>query len=138
VIFPELEGASGFAEQQAVLEKIGALSPRVVIPGHGRPFTEVGAALDNARRRLDYLRSDPQRNARHGAKVLIKFWLLDVRSATRDQLHDHFARTDYLRLIHRRYFAGQDFAQMVDAHVAELVRAGAAEFSGGMLHNRDA
>ena len=138
VIFPELEGASGFAEQQAVLEKIGALSPRVVIPGHGRPFTEVGAALDNARRRLDYLRSDPQRNARHGAKVLIKFWLLDVRSATRDQLHDHFARTDYLRLIHRRYFAGQDFAQMVDAHVAELVRAGAAEFSGGVLHNRDA
>jgi len=138
VIFPELEGASGFAEQQAALERIGALSPRVVIPGHGRPFTEVGAALDNARRRLDYLRSDPQRNARHGAKVLIKFWLLDVRSATRDQLHDHFARTDYLRLIHRRYFAGQDFAQMVDAHVAELVRAGAAEFSGGVLHNRDA
>jgi len=27
---------------------------------------------------------------------------------------------------------------MVEAHVAELVRAGAAEFSGGMLHNRDA
>jgi glyoxylase-like metal-dependent hydrolase (beta-lactamase superfamily II) len=138
VIFPELEGASGFAEQQAVLETIGALSPRIVIPGHGRPFTEVGAALDNAHRRLAYLRSDPQRNARHGSKVLIKFWLLEVRRTTLDSLHDHFARTDYLRLIHRRYFAGEDFARMVDAHVAELVRAGAAEFSGGMLHNRDA
>jgi hypothetical protein len=69
--------------------------------------------------------------------VLIKFWLLDVRSATPEQLHAHFARTDYLRLIHERYFPRQDFAQMIDAHVAELVRAGAAEFAGGLLHNRD-
>ena len=137
VLFPELEGASGFAEQQAVLETIDALSPRTVIPGHGAAFTEVGAALEKAHQRLEYLRSDPERNARHGSKVLIKFWLLDVRSATPEQLHAHFAHTDYLRLIHERYFPRQDFAQMIDAHVAELVRAGAAEFAGGLLHNRD-
>ncbi len=40
VIFPELEGESGFAEQQAVLEAIAALDVRVVIPGHGAPFTQ--------------------------------------------------------------------------------------------------
>jgi glyoxylase-like metal-dependent hydrolase (beta-lactamase superfamily II) len=137
VIFPELEGASGFAEQQAVLDRISALSPRVVIPGHGAPFSESNAALDVAYRRLEYLRSDPERNARHGSKVLIKFWLLDVRSTTLEQLHEHFARTDYLRLIHQRYFPRQDFAQMIDAHVAELVRAGAAEFAGGLLRNKD-
>ena len=137
VIFPELEGSSGFAEQQAVLETIGALSPRTVVPGHGAAFTEVGAALETAHRRLEYLRSDPERNARHGSKVLIKFWLLDVRSTTLEQLHAHFARTGYLRLIHQRYFPRQDFAQMIDAHVAELVRAGAAEFAGGLLCNRN-
>jgi len=137
VIFPELEGSSGFAEQQAVLDTISALSPRTVLPGHGAPFSEAGAALEIAYRRLEYLRSDPQRNARHGSKVLIKFWLLDVRSATLDQLHEHFARTEYLRLIHRRYFPRQDFAQMIDEHVAELVRTGAAEFAGGLLRNRD-
>jgi glyoxylase-like metal-dependent hydrolase (beta-lactamase superfamily II) len=137
VIFPELEGESGFAEQQAALERIAALSPRTVIPGHGAPFAEPEAALEVAFRRLEYLRSDPERNARHGSKVLIKFWLLNVRSATPEQLHAHFAATGYLRLIHRRYFARLDFAQMIDAHVAELVRAGAAEFAGGRLHNRD-
>jgi glyoxylase-like metal-dependent hydrolase (beta-lactamase superfamily II) len=137
VIFPELEGSSGFAEQQQVLERISAMAPRIVVPGHGAPFSEAAAALDTACRRLEYLRSDPERNARHGSKVLIKFWLLDVRSASLAQLHEHFARTDYLRLIHRRYFPRQDFAQMIDAHVAELVRAGAAEFAGGLLHNRD-
>ena len=137
VIFPELEGASGFAEQQEVLDRISALSPRIVIPGHGATFGEAGAALEIAYRRLEYLRSDPQRNARHASKVLIKFWLLDARSTTLEQLHRHLAGTDYLRLIHRRYFPRQDFAQMIDTHVAELVRAGAAEFAGGLLHNRD-
>jgi len=137
VIFPELEGASGFAEQQQVLDRIAGLAPRTVIPGHGAPFADAGAALEIAYRRLEYLRSDPERNARHASKVLIKFWLLEVRSTTLERLHRHFAATDYLRLIHQRYFPRQDFAQMIDAHVAELVRAGAAQFAGGLLHNRD-
>ena len=137
VIFPELEGDSGFAEQQQVLDRIAALSPRVVIPGHGAAFAEAGAALDIAYRRLDYLRRDPERNGRHAAKVLIKFWLLDVRRTSLEQLHRHFAATEYLRLIQRRYFPRQDIAQVIDAQVAELVRAGAAEFAGGLLHNRD-
>lgn len=137
VIFPELEGGSGFAEQQAVLDRIGALSPRIVVPGHGAPFGDAGAALEVAYRRLEYLRSDPQRNARHAAKVLIKFWLLDVRRTTPEQMQRHFAHTDYLRLIHQRYFPRQDFAQMIDLLVAELIRAGAADFAGGMLHNRN-
>ena len=137
VIFPELEGTSGFAEQQAVLDRISALAPRIVIPGHGAAFADSGAALEAAYRRLEYLRSDPQRNARHAAKVLIKFWLLDVRSTTMQRLHRHFARTDYLRLIQRRYFPRLDLAQMIDSYVDELVRAGAAEFAGGLLHNRD-
>src|SRR5512137_2581124 len=102
VIFPELEGASGFAEQQDVLDRISALSPRIVIPGHGATFGEPSAALDRAYRRLEILRSDPERNARHASKVLIKFWLLDVRSTTLEHLHRHFAGTDYLRLIQQR------------------------------------
>jgi len=137
ILFPELEGESGFAEQQAVLEHIEHLAPRVVVPGHGAPFAEVGAALERALRRLESFRSDPERNARHASRVLIKFWLLDVRSTSLPALHEHFARSEYLPLIHRRYFAGHDFAQMIDAYVGELVRVGAAEFAGGLLHNRD-
>lgn len=41
VIFPELEGASGFAEARATLELIAGLDVAVVIPGHGRPFTDL-------------------------------------------------------------------------------------------------
>ena len=137
VIFPELEGHSGFKEQQQALETIVRLSPRTVVPGHGAAFTAVDAALEVAFRRLDSLRSDPERNARHAAKVLIKFWLLEVRSTTLDNLHQHFSATQYMRLIHQRYFSRREFGPLIDSFVQELVGAGAAEFAGGRLHNRD-
>ncbi|MBN3755823.1 MBL fold metallo-hydrolase [Paraburkholderia sp. Tr-20389] len=79
VIFPELEGESGFAEQQAVLELIGTLDVKTVIPGHGAPFSDVHAALDRALSRVTWLRADPARNAKNALKVLIVFKLLDAR-----------------------------------------------------------
>ena len=82
VIFPELEGDSGFAEQQAVLEAIAALDVRVVIPGHGAPFSNVEQALERAFSRLAWLRADPARNAKNALKVLIVFKLLDVRATS--------------------------------------------------------
>nr|WKF58071.1 Nitric oxide reductase [Paraburkholderia busanensis] len=80
VIFPELEGESGFAEQQAVLEAIAKLDVRAVIPGHGAPFTNVDQALERAFSRVAWLRADPARNARNALKVLIVFKLLEVRA----------------------------------------------------------
>ncbi|WP_321952581.1 MBL fold metallo-hydrolase [Paraburkholderia bannensis] len=80
VIFPELEGGSGFAEQQAVLDAIAQLDVATVIPGHGAPFSDVGAALDRAYSRLAWLRADPSRNAKNALKVLIVFKLLEVRA----------------------------------------------------------
>jgi glyoxylase-like metal-dependent hydrolase (beta-lactamase superfamily II) len=136
-IFPEVEGASGFAEQRSVLEWIGRVRPRVVIPGHGRPFVEVDAAVDRALRRLDALAASPQRNARHIAKVLVKFWLLQVRSATLAELIEHLAGTRYLQTIHQRYFADQTDAAVIERAVAELIAGGAAARHGDRIDNLD-
>ncbi|MEK9720147.1 MAG: MBL fold metallo-hydrolase [Quisquiliibacterium sp.] len=78
IIFPELSGQSGFDEQQAVLDLIESLAPEVVIPGHGRAFNKVPAAIARARDRLAALREDPSRNARNAIKALVKFLLLDL------------------------------------------------------------
>ena len=77
VIFPELDGESGFAEARATLDLIATLDVRLVIPGHGAPFADIGAALARARRRLDFLAADPVRNAENAVKVLLKFLLLE-------------------------------------------------------------
>jgi len=90
VIFPELEGIPGFAEQAATLELIGQLQPRVVIPGHGAPFGEhdgaVSAALAAARSRIGWLSEEPRRNADNALKVLLAFKLLEARRMTVDDL----------------------------------------------------
>jgi glyoxylase-like metal-dependent hydrolase (beta-lactamase superfamily II) len=86
VIFPELEGQSGFAEQQAVLDLIGELDVDIVIPGHGAPFSNLQPALERAYSRLAWLRADPARNAKNALKVLIVFKLLDVRVMSFDAL----------------------------------------------------
>jgi len=136
-IFAEVEGQSGFAEQRAVLEWIERQRPRCVIPGHGSPFTEVTAALDRAAARLDVLAASPERNARHVAKVMLKFWLLQVRETTRDHLVRQLAGTRYLEAIRERYFADRPAAAILERALAELVAAGAAEVSGERIVNRD-
>lgn len=136
-IFPEIEGDSGFAEQAAMLDLIEDLSPRLVIPGHGAPFGDVTAALARARRRLDALASDPVRNARQVAKVLIKFYLLDVRSLPYEALVRHLAGARYFSVINERYFR-LPLEELIAASVRELVAVGAAEWRDDLVVNRDA
>ena len=59
VVFPELDGERAFDEVAAVLGVIERLSPHLVIPGHGAPFTDVAGALQRARSRLAGLRGRP-------------------------------------------------------------------------------
>ena len=79
-IFPELWGESGFEEVAQTLDLMESLSISLVIPGHGKPFVDVAKSIATARSRLDYLAEDPKRNARHGAKVLLKYKLIEWRS----------------------------------------------------------
>jgi glyoxylase-like metal-dependent hydrolase (beta-lactamase superfamily II) len=135
-IFPEIEGESGFAEQAAMLELIARLVPRVVVPGHGAPFTDVDAALGRAHQRLAALSADPARNARQVAKALIKFYLLDVRSLQLEVLVRHLSGARYFNVINDRYFR-VPFEQLIERSVHELIAVGAAECHDGVVANRD-
>lgn len=73
------------------LDRIEALAPRVVIPGHGAPFTDVGAALERSRTRLAQLRADPVRAAIQAARGMFAFALLDRRALPLDTLPGYFA-----------------------------------------------
>jgi len=136
VIFPELEGESGFAEQRAILRLIGSLGPRLVIPGHGAPFTDIGAALQRAHARLDALSASLERNARHAAKVLVKFYLLEARKVAMQDLIAHVAGARYFRLINERYFR-MPFDEFVRQQVTELAASGAAVIDGDTVIDSD-
>lgn len=135
VIFPELDGESGFGETRATLELIAGLDVRLVIPGHGAPFTEVVKALDTAFSRIDYLAADPARNAQNAIKVLLKFLLLERQQMPLADVPQLLSQIRLFAESNTRYLhqSEQELAQWA---VTQLVRAGAAAIEGDVLHDR--
>lgn len=131
-IFPELAGEPGFAEQRDTLDMIAALRPRVVIPGHGRVFEEVDAALARAYSRLAYLSADPVRNARAILKVLVKFLLLERRNVTLGEVAGAIDEAAYFVQMNQRFFRQPANALAREAAMA-LVKVGAARLEGELL-----
>jgi glyoxylase-like metal-dependent hydrolase (beta-lactamase superfamily II) len=136
VIFPELDGESGFAETRATLELIATLDIRLVIPGHGAPFTDAGKALATAFSRIDYLAADPVRNAQNALKVLLKFLLLERQKIALADVPQLLSKIRFFAAVNRRYLQLPE-PQLAQWTIDQLMRAGAAAIDGDMLVNRD-
>lgn len=133
IVFPALFGdATAFAATRSTLDRIGRLDLRAVIPGHGAPFADVSAALERAHRRLDGYERDPRRLARHCAKVMLVFALLERRRMPLAGLAEYCARVGILRHVNREFLglAPQAFADWL---VADLERGGAVRRDGADL-----
>jgi glyoxylase-like metal-dependent hydrolase (beta-lactamase superfamily II) len=134
VIFPELDGESGFAEERATLDLIAGLELRLVIPGHGAPFSDVAGALARARSRLDYLEADPVRNAQNALKVLLKFLLLERQRIALADVPQLLLAMPVFEAANRN-FLHQSPEQLGTWAVSQLVRAAAARIEGEYLLN---
>ncbi|MDO8284327.1 MAG: MBL fold metallo-hydrolase [Rhodoferax sp.] len=135
VIFPELEGLDAFDTVADTLDLIEALSPAMVIPGHGRVFTDLAPSLAFARARLRGFQADPAKHIQHAAKVLLKFKLLETQSQTLESFLAWAQATPYFVQIHQAHFAQTDFSQWANGLILDLVRVGAARREGLMVHN---
>ena len=135
VVFPEIEGIAAFDTARQTLNRLAELSVEWVIPGHGAPFRGISAAIARAHSRLDGFIGDPRRHARHAAKVLIKFHLLEIQSADRTELMEWIRLTRYMQLTHARHFNTQLFDPWAASMVTELAISGALSISGEMIQN---
>jgi glyoxylase-like metal-dependent hydrolase (beta-lactamase superfamily II) len=135
VVFPELEGASAFDDVGRTLDAIAGLRVRWIIPGHGAPFRGLGAAIERARSQLDSFKANPARHARHAAKVLMKFHLLELGDVTSNDLFAWEDATDYLSLCHRAHFCSTTFRSWCAELVGELAAADALRIDGDRIIN---
>jgi len=135
VVFPELWGEGGFEEVMQTLQLIERLPIALVIPGHGKPFVDVAGALDNAKSRLTYLSGDPKRNAQHGAKVLLKYKLLEWRKKDLCLVEDWIRETPILSAC--AHYLGMNLDELMVWLPRALVSAGAAQIVQGQLVNVD-
>ena len=136
VIFPELEGIEAFDDVAVTLDLIERLNPRVVVPGHGGVFKYTPDILAIARKKLDDFVKDPTKLARHGAKVLLKFKLLEKQKLLLSEFIEWAAGTPCLVQYQRRFFANLDFNLWVQQLCEELIVAGVARREGNNLFNQ--
>lgn len=133
VIFPELVGESGFAEQDAMLALIAALDVQTVLPGHGPAFADPPSVIETARKRLASLRADPVRNARYAMKVMIKYLMLDLEEVDEAVLARRVAGASVLRSAAALLDLSVETA--FDWAVGELTTQGALRRVNGRLFN---
>lgn len=132
IIFSELAGEPGFARQQATLELIAQLSPKLVIPGHGAPFTEVVAALANAQSRIRWLMDDPKRNADNAIKALLAFKLMAHQRLNLAEIAHLVQQSQIFNTVIQSHYP-DDPAQLGELFAQQLVKAGAAWRDGDDL-----
>ena len=135
VVFPEIVGEPGFDDVRRTLEMLASLSVRWVIPGHGAPFADFEPAIARAFKRLRGLAADPARHARHAAKVLIKFHLLEVQSCSIDELSHWLDHVPYIATTHGMYFADVSIQKWRAELLGELTESGALSIEGRRVRN---
>jgi len=135
VVFPEIAGEPGFDDVAAVLETIAALPVKVVVPGHGAPFTDVTAALARARSRIAGFQADPARHARHAVKVLVKYHVMEEGAQALDDLVAWAVDTPLLRGVWVRHppLGSADPGTWVRQVVEDLVAGGALARRGDQV-----
>jgi glyoxylase-like metal-dependent hydrolase (beta-lactamase superfamily II) len=131
VLPPELDPAA-LPAARATLETLGRLDVRVVVPGHGEPFTGFAAAIDRALARTAAFEADPLRVARHALKVMLTFTLLERRKMAVAELPAYVDRVEIYRALNALYFRTPP-ERLAETLVAELEKAGAVRRSEGFL-----
>jgi glyoxylase-like metal-dependent hydrolase (beta-lactamase superfamily II) len=117
---------------RATLDAIAALDVRTVIPGHGTPFGDTGAALERAYRRLEGMERDSRRTARSALKAMLMFALLAHRRLDLATLPAYLDGIGFYRDVNDAIFhlPTAELAQML---VDELERSGAVRREHGWL-----
>jgi glyoxylase-like metal-dependent hydrolase (beta-lactamase superfamily II) len=117
---------------RATIAMLAALDIGLVIPGHGEPFTDVGAALDRAGKRIAAFEADSLRVARHALKVNLMFALLDQQRMRLDGMPAYVARVGLYRDFNALFFRLPP-ARLAELLMGELEQAGAARRNGDWL-----
>lgn len=128
-IFPTEEANPALDNAFATLDAIEKLNPRIVIPGHGAPFSDVAEAIERARGKLGAFAVDPAKNARHVVKVMLMFNLLDRGSLRLDSLASYLEKIQVYRDMNER-FIRCEYSQLAERTLSDLVKTGAVKIDG--------
>jgi glyoxylase-like metal-dependent hydrolase (beta-lactamase superfamily II) len=132
ILLPGPDRNVRLAATRATLETIAKLPVRTVVPGHGRPFTDVQEALECSLNRLAAFERDELRMVRHVLKVMFVFSLMDRRRMPVSELVAYLESVPLYRDFNRQFFQ-MDGAALAQLVVGSLERSGAVRRQDGFL-----
>lgn len=126
-----LDGAAAAATALASLERLAALSPRVLLTAHGPVPADTGAALGKALQRARRLVDDPQGAVWYGARRIFAYALMIREGIDTEEVEAY--------LLARRWLADaalqldRDPQGLAEELVTGMLRSGAVVVEGGRL-----
>ena len=135
VVFPELVGIDAFDEVGQTLDLIEQLKPTTIIPGHGAVFTEVAPALALARSKLEAFARNPERHARYGAKVLLKYKLLELHQVASADFMKWATGIRYIQTLHQTHAPHMSVQDWVQELLKDLQRSQALAIQDNLIVN---
>jgi len=131
-VWPE-EGANPYIEAaREALATIERLAPAIVIPGHGAPFFDAAGSIAQVRSKLDAFARDPVKTARHMAKAMFVFALLDRQTMNAADVPAYVRRVPCYRQLSERFF-GMGAAALAEWLLADLSRGRAVTIDHGVV-----
>ena len=135
VVFPELEGEEAFSDVAKTLDIIEKLGPKIVIPGHGSVFEYQTKNMVSARTRLEAFEKNPEKHAKHAAKVLIKFKLIEWQKIPIEKLVSWAEETTHLKNIYSSFFKKTKFSDWINGLLLELEHSKVAKIQNLSILN---
>ena len=135
VVFPELEGVSAFNEVSQTLDLIESLQAKWIIPGHGAIFQDVESALVVARKKLDGFVQNPEKHARYGAKVLLKYKLLELHQIASADFMKWATGIRYIQTLHQTHAPHMSVQDWVQDLLKDLQRSQALAIQDNLIVN---
>jgi hypothetical protein len=117
---------------RATLDMLAGLDISIVIPGHGAPFTDAGAALERAYQRTAAFEASSLRVAKYALKALLSFALLDRRRLPLAEMPAYVDSVEIYRDFNQRFFRLPP-TELAEILITELERAGAVRREAGWL-----
>jgi len=127
-----VEGSRAIFSMLESLEKLRELEVRMVYPGHGRPFTDLAAAVRRAVRRLEEYLKDRTRIGDDLLKKIVVYTLMMKRSADADTFFRYLEGTPWFVETVDLYFHG-DYRAKYDGIMQRLCQRGIVKSENGRI-----
>jgi glyoxylase-like metal-dependent hydrolase (beta-lactamase superfamily II) len=129
---PQIEGLGCVDRALASLERIERLGAKLVLPGHGAAFTDVGAAVDaNRSTLLEYMRNT-EKMARDLVKKALIFQILMRRRVEEGAFMEAMLSSTWYKDTCRR-FIGEDYSGIYRDMMQDFLARGIVVESRGVL-----